>query len=130
VITIPVAACRAPKSTEKIRFMKSFDGGIQMHYNLAGKRPELLRYTVQAPAAGEYQLTARVVTVTVDKSFLIRLNRRTLLDIALPYTCGMWKDTKPVTVALKEGRNTLDLTCKVPNKGVTIKHFRLTPVGK
>jgi len=130
VITIPVAACVSPKSTEKIRFMESFDGGIQMHYSLAGKRPELLRYTVRAPAAGEYQLTARVVTVTVDRSCLLRLNRRALVDIALPYTCGMWKDTKPVTVELKEGRNTLDFTCKVPNKGLTVKHFRLTPVGK
>ncbi len=130
VITIPVAACVSPKSTEKIRFMKSFGGGIQLHYNLAGKRPELLRYTVQAPAAGEYQLTARVVTVTVDKSCLLRLNRRTLLDVPLPYTCGMWQDTKPVTVTLKEGRNTFDFTCKVPNKGLTIKHFTLTPVSK
>jgi len=130
VITIPVAACRAPKSTEKTRLMKSVDGGIQLHYNLAGKRPELLRYTIQTPAAGRYQLTARVVTVTVDRSCLLRLNRRTLLDIPLPYTCGMWKDTKPVAVMLKEGRNTLDFTCKVPNKGLTVKHFRLTPVGK
>ncbi len=131
VITIPVAACASPtKSTEKIRFMKSIGGGIQLHYNLAGKRPELLRYTIQAPAAGKYQLAARVVTVTVDRSCLLRLNRRTLLDIALPYTCGMWKDTKPVTVALKEGRTTLDFTCRASNKGLTIKHFTLTPLGK
>jgi len=130
VTTVPVAACILPKSTEKIRFMKSFSGGIQMHYNLIGKRPELLRYTIQAPAAGKYQLTVRVVTVTMDRSCLLRLNRRTMLDIALPYTCGMWKDTKGVTVALKEGRNTLDLTCKVPNKGLTVKHFTLTPVNE
>jgi len=130
VITIPVAACRSPKSTEKIRFMKSFSGGVQMHYNLAGKRPELLSYTIQAPKAGQYQLTAHVVTVTVDRSCLVRLNRRTLIDIPLPYTCGMWKDTKPVAVALKEGRNKLDFTCKVPNKGLTVKYFRLAPVGE
>jgi hypothetical protein len=130
-ITIPVAACVAPtKSTEKIRFMKSFSGGIQLHYNLAGKRPELIRYAVEVPAAGKYDLTAHVVTVTVDRSLLLRLNRRTLVDVALPYTCGMWKDTKPVTIALKKGKNTLGFTCKSPNKGVTIKHFTLTPAGK
>jgi len=104
--------------------------GVQLHYSLAGKRPELIKYTFDAPTAGEYQFTARVVTVTVDRSFLLRLNRRTLVDIALPYTCGMWEDTKPVTIALKEGRNSLQFTCKCPNKGLTIKHFTLTPVGK
>ena len=129
VITVPVAACRSPKSTGKVRFMKSFGGGIQMHYNLAGKRPELRRYTIEVPEAGKYKLAARVVTMTMDRSLLLRLNRRTLIDISLPYTCGMWKDTKPVTVALKEGRNKLDFTCKVPNKGLTIKHFTLTPLG-
>lgn len=29
---------------------------------------------------------------------------------------------------LKEGRNKLQLTLKAPNKGVSIKHFKLTPV--
>ena len=130
-ITTPVAACKSPKSTEKIRFMKTIDGdAMQVHYNLAGKRPELLRYTVQVPAAGKYELTARVVTVTVNRSCLLRLNRRTMVDIALPYTCGMWKDTKPVTIALRKGRNTLQFTVKPPNKGLTIKNFTLRSVSK
>ncbi|MDP6114882.1 MAG: hypothetical protein QGG53_23720 [Planctomycetota bacterium] len=130
VVTIPVAACSNPKSTEKVRFMKSIDGGIQVHYSLAGKRPELLRYTLQSPSTGKYKLTAKAVTVTVDRSFLLRLNRRTLVDIPLPYTRGMWEQTKPVTIALKEGRNTLQITIKAPNKGLTIKSFTLTPVSK
>ena len=33
-ITIPVAACRSPKNGEKIRFMESIDGGMQVHYGL------------------------------------------------------------------------------------------------
>jgi DNA-directed RNA polymerase subunit K/omega len=70
------------------------------------------------------------VTVTVDRSFLLRLNRRTLVDIPLPYTRGMWEQTKPVTIALKERRNTLQITIKAPNKGLTIKSFTLTPVSK
>ena len=130
-ITIPVGACAWPKkSTPKIRFMKSFSGGIQLHYNLVGKRPELIRYNVNAPEAGKYELVAHVVTVTVDRNLLLRLNRRTLLDIPLPYTCGMWKDTKPMTVSLKKGKNRFEFTSKVPNKGVTIKRFTLKPVGK
>ncbi len=130
VITIPVAACSTPESTEKIRFMKSIDGGIQVHYNLAGIRPELLRYTIEVPAAGQYELTANVVTVTLNGSCLLRLNRRTMVDIAVPYTFGKWEDTKPVTIDLKEGRNTLQFTVRPPNKGLTIKAFKLTPVRK
>jgi hypothetical protein len=128
VITIPVAACTAPKSTEKVRFMHSIDGGIQVHYNLAGNRPELLRYTVEAPAAGKYELTANVVTITLNGGFLLRLNRRTMVDVEVPYTVGKWEHTKPVTIDLKEGRNSLQFTVRPPNKGLSIKDFTLTPV--
>lgn len=127
VITIPAAACSSPKSTEKIRFMKSIDGGIQVHYNLAGKRPELLRYTVQAPAAGKYELTVKVVTVAINGGFLLRLNRRTMVDLEVPFTRGKWERTQPVTVDLKRGRNSLQFTMKTPNKGLSIKEFTLTP---
>jgi hypothetical protein len=130
VITIPVAACSSPKSTEKIRFMKSIDGGIQVHYSLAGKRPELLRYTVRAPAAGKYELTVKVVTVAINGGFLLRLNRRTMVDLEVPFTLGRWERTQPVTIDLKEGRNSLQFTLKTPNKGLTIKEFTLTPVKR
>lgn len=129
VITIPVAACSKPESTEKIRFMKSYDDEfVQMHYNLAGNRPELRSYTVELPAAGTYNFTATVVTVTVDRSFTIRANRRTMHEIEVPFTLGDWMETKPVPMDLKEGRNKLQLTLRAPNKGVSIKSFTLTPV--
>ena len=130
VITIPPAACSKPtNSTDKILFMRTIeDDGVQVHYSLGGARPELLKYYVNAPAAGTYELTARVCNVTVDRSLLLRLNRRTLLDLPLPYTKGSWEDTRPLTLDLKEGRNTMMFTAKAPNKGVSIKHFRLTPV--
>jgi hypothetical protein len=38
--------------------------------------------------------------------------------------------TPPTAIELREGRNTLEFTCKAPNKGVTIKHFQVTPVNK
>ena len=128
VITVPVAACSSPKSTDKIRFMKSLDGGVQVHYNLAGKRPELLRYTVKDVAAGKYELTAKVVTVAIHETFLLRLNRRTMVDIEIPFTRGSWGHTKPVIIDLRQGRNSLQFTLKTPNKGLTIKEFRLAPI--
>jgi hypothetical protein len=68
-----------------------------------------------------------VVTVTLNGGFLLRLNRRTLVDVEVPYTVGKWDQTKPVTIELKEGRNSLQFTVRPPNKGLTIKDFTLTP---
>jgi hypothetical protein len=56
----------SPVSTEKVHYMKSIDDGIQVHYSLAGNRPELLKDTIQAPKAGKYELTANVVTVAIN----------------------------------------------------------------
>ena len=127
-ITIPVAACRSPENGEKILFMESIDGGMQVHYGIAGKRPELLSYTVNLPQTGKYAFTAHVCTVTMDRQFLLRVNRRTLLDVDIPYTKADWMDTDPVELELKEGRNRLSLTQYAPNKGVSIKHFQLKPL--
>ena len=127
-ITIPVAACRSPKNGEKIRFMESIDGGMQVHYGLAGLRPELLSYTVELPEAGKYEFTAHVCTVTMDRQFLLRVNRRTLLDVDIPYTKADWMDTEPVELELNEGRNRISFTQRTPNKGISIKEFKLKPV--
>jgi hypothetical protein len=129
VITVPVAACSKPESTEKVRFMKSYDDQfVQMHYNLAGNRPELLSYTVEVPKAGTYNFTANVVTVTAERSFTIRANRRSMYEVEVPLTYGDWMETSAVPLELKEGRNKLQLTLKAPNKGLTMKSFTLTPV--
>ena len=127
-ITIPVAACRSPKNGEKILFMESIDGGMQVHYGLLAGRPELLSYTVDIPKAGKYEFTAHVCTVTVDRQFLLRVNRRTLVDVDIPYTKADWMDTKPVELELKEGRNRISFTQYAPNKGVSIKYFKLKPM--
>ena len=129
VITIPAAGCFKPtNSTQKVAFMKSWGGGTQVHYARLGNRPELLQYVVKLPGAGKYELTARVATVSPKQNVVLRLNRRTLIDVPLPYTKGMWENTKPIRIDLREGRNTLQLTCRAPNRGVSIKEFRLKPV--
>ena len=128
-MTIPVAACKSPKSTEKIRFMKTIDGdAIQVHYCLGGGRPELLKYYIDLPKAGKYEFTAHVCSVTVDRQFLLRVNRRTLVDVGIPFTKADWMDTEPVELELKEGRNRILYTQKTPNKGLSIKHFKLKPL--
>jgi hypothetical protein len=110
--------------------MHTIDGNdVQVHYSLGGARPELLKFYLEAPKAGTYELTAEVCTVTLDREFMLRLNRRTLIDIPLPYTRGYWGETDPVQIDLREGRNSLQFTIKAPNKGLSIKNVVLKPIG-
>jgi len=129
VITIPAVACSKPtNSTAKIRFMKSHLGGMQLHYNRLGN-PEEFEYTFDAPAAGKYALSARVVTPSWKQHLLVAANgAKEPTDIALPFTVGMWEKTEPVEVSLVKGRNVLRFSRNEPVKGLTIKDFTLTPV--
>lgn len=128
-ITIPAVACTSPTTnTEKIGFMKSFLGGQQLHYNRLGK-PEAFEYVVDAPAAGTYALSARVVTVSADQHLLVAANdAREPVDIAVPYTLGRWGQTPPVEIPLGQGKNVLRFTRREPVKGLTIKEFTLIPM--
>jgi hypothetical protein len=130
VITIPPAAAASTVNTDRLRFMPTIDGNeVQVHYALGGAQPEMLKYSVNAPADGKYELTAEVCTVTMGREFMLRLNRRTFVNIALPYTKGYWSETKPVLIDLKKGSNSFQFTVKAPNKGLSIKKFKLKPAG-
>ncbi len=129
-ITVPVAACsKAGNNTDKVLFMKSWDGGVQIHYQRLGSRPEIIRYNIEAPAAGKYELTATVSTVSPKQSVVFRVNRRTVVNVILPYSKGMWQQTEPQVVELREGRNSIMVTFRAPNRGVSIKAFQLKPVN-
>ena len=128
-IIVPAVACTSPKNnTDKVAFLNSWDGGMQLHYQRMGNRPELLKYTVEVPAAGKYELTFNVCTVSEKYPVIARLNRRTLVNTMVPYTKGSWQRTEPEIIELREGRNTLQFTCRAPNRGVSIKEFQLKPV--
>lgn len=132
VVTIPAAACSKPKNnTSKIVFMKSFSDGMQLHYNRLGKEPKVFEYEFEIQKAGQYELVANVVTVNINQHLLVTPNNAgTPVDIALPYTVGMWKNTGPVEIELVKGKNILYFTRNIPNYGLTIKYFTLTPVKK
>jgi hypothetical protein len=122
-------ACTSPKNnTEKVAFLNSWDGGMQIHYQRLGARPEILRYTIEAPAAGKYELSFNASTVSEKYEVIARLNRRTIVKAMLPYTKGDWQQTESEVIELKEGRNTIMLTFRAPNRGVSIKELHLKPV--
>jgi len=130
-ITVPAVACTSPKNnTDKVVFLNSWNGGMQLHYQRLGNRPEILRYTVEAPVAGKYAMTLNVCTVSQNYEVIARLNRRTVVNTMLPYTKGFWQSTEPEIIELREGRNTIQLTFRAPNRGVSIKEFQLKPLEK
>lgn len=105
--------------------MKSFLGGLQVHCSGGFKAD----FAFEAPREGRYALTARVVTVQEGQGFLVQANEGSKpVEIAVPYTVGLWKPTQPVVLPLAAGRNVLHVTVRDGSRGVTIKDFSLTPV--
>jgi hypothetical protein len=131
VITIPAAACSKPtKSTGKIIFMPSNLGGKQLHYSRNGQNQDF-EYTFDAPKAGKYALTAQVVTPSWKQHLTVKANGADKpIDIALPFTVGMWDKAQPVEITLAKGKNVLTFSREQHEglKGVTIRDFTLEPV--
>lgn len=128
-ITVPAVACISPENnTDKVAFLQSFGEGMQIHYQRNGSRPEILRYNVEAPAAGKYEVSALVSVVSVGQEVTLRVNRRIIIEMGLPYTKGLWQQSEPEVIELREGRNSIMVTFRAPNRGVSIKHFQFKPV--
>ncbi len=128
-ITMPAVACYSPrKPSDRILFMESWEDGYQLHYSRLGQRPELFKYRVEVPAAGEYELSAEAATVSPDLQMLVRINRDEPVPFAMPYTKGMWATSEPIRLRLEEGRNIISVTARVPNRGVSLRSWTLKPV--
>ena len=87
-------------------------------------------YKVTAPRSGKYSLTARVVTANYDQRLNVSFNDAdSEIVMEMPFTLGKWQDSKPVTLTLEEGENTLRFSRnKPPQYGMAVKNFTLTPV--
>jgi hypothetical protein len=142
-IRIPAVACSSPTSnTKKIVFMPTREGGMNLHYK-RWEMPEPLVYEIDVPAAGNYALTADVVTVNREQFFLVSANdAKQPVRMEMPYTVGKWGVTAPVTVSLTKGVNKLTFHRTViadfikegyrfagpEYGGITIQSFLIKPV--
>ena len=136
VITIPSAACSSPTESKRslyrggqadlIVFAKNKVGDTHLHLSRYSKESDTFEYTFDAPKAGKYQLVASVVTPKWDQRLFATANGGTPVEMALPYTIGMWGKTAPVVIELKEGSNVLKF--HGPAR-VTLGQFTLTPVN-
>ncbi|MDT8390606.1 MAG: SUMF1/EgtB/PvdO family nonheme iron enzyme [Lentisphaeria bacterium] len=88
-----------------------------------------IEYTVNVPRSGAYALTARAVTVNYDQRINVTANGAGAAAVMeMPFTCGDWQESKPVTLALKEGANTLRFwRDNPPQYGLAVKSFTLRP---
>ena len=67
-----------------------------------------------------------MATVQEGQKLLFAANdAKQSVEIAVPYTLGMWQQTPPVVVPLVKGQNVVQLTLKEGSRGVTIKDLTL-----
>lgn len=132
-IVIPAAATTKPtESTGKILFMDSVLGGKQLHYGRIGGDQDF-EYTFDAPAAGKYNLTMKIASPSQKQKVMIIVNGKSQ-EVELPYTVGVFDDSKPIAVDLVKGKNTITfsrkgITKEREPKGFTLKQITLTPAG-
>ncbi len=136
VITIPSAACSSPTESTKSLYHGGFtdlivyvkentSGETRLHLSRYSKESDSFEYTFDAPRAGTYTLVASVATPKWDQRLFATANGGTPVEMALPYTIGLWGKTAPITIELKAGRNVLKF--HGPAR-VTVNHFTLMPV--
>lgn len=91
-----------------------------------------MEYVVEVPKAGDYTLSARVVTPNVKQSMQLAVNGdEAVTQIKLPFTIGAWGDSEPVRVTLKQGKNTLHFwRDQAPQSGLAVKAFTLKPASR
>jgi hypothetical protein len=122
-ITIPAATIS--KSSGRFAAMKSYAGGMQIHCTGGFKAD----YPLDVPRAGKYSLVAKVATVQDGQKFNVGVNdAKSPMDISVPYTTGVWQETKPIEVTLGSGKNVINIALVEGSRGVTVKEFTLTPV--
>jgi len=96
----------------------------------ARTRYSIFEYTINAPKAGTYALTALVVANNYNQTINVLANGEGAdVSMAIPFTCGQWKECVPVTLTLKQGENTLQFSrINPPQAGIAVKSFTLKPV--
>ena len=66
-----------------------------------------MEYTITAPRAGKYLLSARVVTANYNQNINVSVNQNGTKTLSMPFTEGTWQESKPVEVTLQSGNNTM-----------------------
>jgi hypothetical protein len=121
-ITIPAVAHSSPAGS--FAAMKSFTEGMQLHIT-GGYKAE---YVVDVPQAGKYTLSAHMATLQDGHKLWIAVNNpQQPIPFPVPYTVGLWQESKPIEITLVKGKNTLHIALEKESRGVSVKEFQLKP---
>lgn len=121
-ITIPAVAHSSPSGS--FAAMKSFTAGMQLHIT-GGYKSE---YIVEAPAAGNYTLSAQMATLQDGHKLWVAVNNpQQPVAFPVPYTVGLWQASQAIPVTLTKGKNTLHIALEKESRGVSMKNFLLKP---
>lgn len=117
VITIPSAACSSPTQSKRVLykgrqadlvvFLNNKAGKTLLHMSRYAKQGDTFEYTFDAPKAGKYQLVVDIATPRPNQKLFATANGGSPVEMALPYTIGLWGKTEPVSIELKAGSNVL-----------------------
>ncbi len=122
VITLPALSHQKPNGP--FATMNSIPSGMQMHCKGGYKS----QYQFSAPMAGKYTLTAKVATFQDGQKFQITANdAKQPVDAAIPFTVGVWQETRPIEITLAQGQNTVGIALPKESRGVSVKEFTLKP---
>jgi hypothetical protein len=135
VITIPAAATSSPTESKRslyrgrlvdlVVFLNNKEGRTVLHMGRYAKEGDTFEYTFDAPKAGKYQLVADLATPMPNRKLYATANGGTPVEMALPYTIGLWGKSEPVEIELKTGSNVLKFSGPAR---ATFDQLTLTPV--
>jgi hypothetical protein len=134
VITIPSASTSKPTESKRvlykgrnvdlILFLNNKEGKTVLHMGRYAKAGDTFEYTFDAPKAGKYKLVADLATPMPNHKLFATANGGTPVEMALPYTVGLWGKSDPVELELKAGSNVLKFSGPLR---ATFDQFTLTP---
>jgi hypothetical protein len=117
VITIPAAATSSPTESKRslyrgrhidlVVFLNNKEGKTVLHMGRYAKAGDTFEYTFDAPKAGKYKLVVDIATPMPNHKLFATANGGSPVEMALPYTIGLWGKTDAVEVELKAGSNVL-----------------------
>jgi hypothetical protein len=131
-IVIPAASFTKSADKKHAKAQQAFGGGTQLNLTdgegwVTFEIPSDFKFKKK-----QYMLTATVCSVhAIEPPLKLAMDGQNDIEIPIPYTVGLWEDTKPVAVEMKGVTQLKFFRKKDPNCfGLAIKCFKFTPSKK
>ena len=103
-------------------------GGKQIHFPMA-LRYSWTEYTIDAPAAGKYQITMKAAAINDGQYIEVGSDAFNAVRLVkIPMKHGLWVKTEPVEIKLVQGVQNIRISAP-SQRGVTVHSFDIKPVS-